>query len=288
MVVFYRRYIVQGSSQSPDEELYRGDVNPRLGARNRRLEILRQAAVAIEPSQGPFDDPAPRQQLKADSVSGAFDDLDGPLAEFGESFGQVGAVVDTVGEEMAQPGKQLVDGLNNQHGTIAVLDIGGVHLGTNQQTRSIGHNMTLAAFDLLCRIVNTRPAALGRLYPFTFDDPRRWAGFTTRRLARLQQQLEIDLLKQAIVSPIVEIALHRRERGKVLGQHPPLAAGPRDIQDRVKHGSQLNLTRPAQRLGRRHMRLDQPPFSIGQIACVAPSLSLILASSSFGPHLVPR
>src|SRR5437660_11317086 len=61
--------------------------------------------VAIEPNQGPFDDPAPRQQLKADSVSGAFDDLDGPLAEFGESFGQVGAVVDTVGEEMAQPGK---------------------------------------------------------------------------------------------------------------------------------------------------------------------------------------
>src|SRR5438445_7703713 len=95
--------------ESPNEELYRGDVNPRLGARNRRLEILRQAAVAIEPSQGPFDDPAPRQQLKADSVSGAFDDLDGPLAEFGESFGQVGAVVDTVGEEMAQPGKQLVE-----------------------------------------------------------------------------------------------------------------------------------------------------------------------------------
>src|SRR6267142_2169862 len=201
MVVLYRRYIAYGSSQSPDEELYRGDVNPRLGARNRRLEILRQAAVAIEPSQGPFDDPAPRQQLKADSVSGAFDDLDGPFAEFGESFGQVGAVVDTVGEEMAQPGKQLVDGLDDQHGTIAILDIGGVHLGADQQTASIGHNVALTPFDLLGRIVTTRSA---------------------------------------------------------------------------------------QRLGRRHMRLDQPPFSIGQIACVAPSLSLILASSGFGPHLVPR
>jgi hypothetical protein len=31
----------------------------------------------------------------------------------------------------------------------------------------------------------------------------------------LQQQLKIDLLKQAAVSPIVEIALHRRERRKV-------------------------------------------------------------------------
>src|ERR1700732_4208202 len=87
------------------------------------------------------------------------------------------------------------------------------------------------------------------------------------------------------VSPIVEITLHGRERWKVLRQHPPLTAGPRDIQDRVKHGSQPDPARPAQRLGRRHMRLDQPPFSIGQIACVAPSLSLILASSGFGPHL---
>jgi hypothetical protein len=72
---------VYWSRQSPDEELYRGDVNPRFGARDRSLEILCQAAVAIEPSQVSFDDPAARQQLKASSVSGAFDDLDGPLGE---------------------------------------------------------------------------------------------------------------------------------------------------------------------------------------------------------------
>ena len=117
--------------------------------------------LQIEPSEGSFDDPSPRQQLKAGGLSGAFDDLDGPLAEFGERFTQVGAVVDTVGEQVAQPGKQLVDGLNDQHGTIAILEIGGVHLGPNQQTTRIGHNVTLAAFDLL-----------------------------GRRLARLQQQRE--------------------------------------------------------------------------------------------------
>src|ERR1700747_2445810 len=107
MVVLYHRNIAQGSSQSPDEELYRGDVNPRLGARNRRLEILCQAAIPIEPSQGSFDDPAARQQYKAGSVSGAFDDLDGPLAKFGECLTQVGAIVDAVGEQVAQPGTLL-------------------------------------------------------------------------------------------------------------------------------------------------------------------------------------
>jgi hypothetical protein len=44
-----------------------------------------------------------------------------------------------------------------------ILDIGGVHLGTDQQTASIGHNVALAAFDLLGRIVPPRRTALGRL-----------------------------------------------------------------------------------------------------------------------------
>jgi hypothetical protein len=48
--------------------------------------------------------------LKSDRVSGAFDNLDGPFAEFGEGVTQIGAVIDTVVEEMAQPAKQLVDG----------------------------------------------------------------------------------------------------------------------------------------------------------------------------------
>src|SRR5271154_650462 len=103
-----------------------------------------------------------------------------------------------------------------KRGTIAILDIGGGHLGTNQQTRSIGHNVTLTAVNLLGRVVATRPTALGGLDRLTVDDPRRWAWFTARRFARLYQQRKIDVLKQALVSPIVEIALHRRKRGKVL------------------------------------------------------------------------
>jgi hypothetical protein len=56
----------------------------------RRLEILCQAAVAIEPSKGSFDNPAAWQQRKARRLSRAFDDLNGPVAEFGEGVTQVG------------------------------------------------------------------------------------------------------------------------------------------------------------------------------------------------------
>ena len=92
--------------------------------------------------------------MKADGVSGAFDDFDGPVTEFGEGITQTGAIIDAVGEEMTQPGKQLVDGRDDQSGTVAILDIGGVHLGADQQTASISHNVTLTAFDLLGCIVS--------------------------------------------------------------------------------------------------------------------------------------
>jgi hypothetical protein len=134
-----------------------------------------------------------------------------------------------------------MDGLNHQHGPIAILDIGGVHLGADQQTASIGHNVAFTPFDLLGRIVTPRPAALGGLGRLTVDDPRRRARFAARRFTRLQQQLKIDLLKQAVVSPVVEIALHGGKRRKVLRQHPPLTTGPRDIQDRIEHAAQLGL-----------------------------------------------
>src|SRR5438552_13316125 len=136
------------AGQSPDEQLHGGNVNPGFGAGDRSLEILGQAAVSIEPSEGSFDDPSPWEKLKSGRVGGAFDNLDGPLAEFGESVTQIGAVIDTVGEEMAQPGKQIMDRRNDKPGTIAILDICGVHLGSDQQTGSIGHNVALTAPSL--------------------------------------------------------------------------------------------------------------------------------------------
>src|SRR6266481_4397841 len=145
------------SGESPDEQLYGGDVNPGFSAGDRSLEILGQAAVSIEPSEGSFDAPSPWEQLKACRVSGAFDDFDGPVAELDEGLAQVRAIINAVGEEMAQPGKQLVDGLDDKPGPIAILDIGGVHLGPDQQTTSIGHNVALTALDLLGRARGQAP-----------------------------------------------------------------------------------------------------------------------------------
>src|SRR5260370_26311967 len=120
------------------------------------------------------------------------------------------------------------------------------------------------------------PFPLPAPLPSFANPPRRGPRSAARRFTRLQQQLKIDLLKQAVVSPVVEIALHGSKRRKVLRQHPPLTAGPRDIQDRIEHVAQLGLARSAQTLDRGHMRLNHRPLGIRQIACVALSLYLIL------------
>ena len=103
-----------------------------------------------------------------------------------------------------------------------------------------------------------------------------WTETTRRKYEREGQRYASDVTdaEWALIEPHMPAA-------KPLGR-------PREIELRAVLDAILYIARSAQRLGRRHMRLDQPPFSIGQIACVAPSLSLILASSGFGPHLVPR
>ena len=42
-----------------------------------------------------------------------------------------------------------MEGLDDEPGAIAILDIGGVDLDTDEQTGSIGHDMALATLDLL-------------------------------------------------------------------------------------------------------------------------------------------
>jgi hypothetical protein len=66
--------VVLQHDQSPNEKANRGNVDPGCGARERRLKVFGQVPVAIEPSQGTFDNPAPRQYLKAPD-SNALDDL---------------------------------------------------------------------------------------------------------------------------------------------------------------------------------------------------------------------
>src|ERR1700724_2725 len=130
--------------QSPNEELDASEVEPSLGTGDRSLKVFGQAAVAIEPSESAFDHPPAGKHDEAGSVS--FDDLDRPAAESGESLRQFVAGIGTIGEEVAQPGEEIVNGFDDERGAIAVLNIGGVNLGADEEANRIGVDMSLASF----------------------------------------------------------------------------------------------------------------------------------------------
>jgi hypothetical protein len=63
--------------------------NPGLSAGERGFEVFGKAVVAIEPGKGAFDDPATGEDFEANGVGHARDDLDAPLAEFGECLAEL-------------------------------------------------------------------------------------------------------------------------------------------------------------------------------------------------------
>ena len=52
-------------------------------------------------------------------------------------------------KELAQPGKEIMNGGDDKRSTVAVLHVGGMDFGSDQQAGSVGDDMPLAAFDFL-------------------------------------------------------------------------------------------------------------------------------------------
>jgi len=64
---------------------------------------------------------------------------------FSGRFHKLVAGVVAIGEEVAQPWEEVVNGLDDEWRAIAVLHIGGVDRGADHQADAIGHDMSLAA-----------------------------------------------------------------------------------------------------------------------------------------------
>src|SRR5438105_2644605 len=99
---------------------------------------LGKAEIAVEPSQGTLDDPAARQEFEADRVLRSLDDFDCPLAEFGKGSLQLWPGIGAISEEVGQPREQRAYRFDDEHRAIAVLHIGRVDFGADQQAACVG------------------------------------------------------------------------------------------------------------------------------------------------------
>ena len=122
------------------------------------LEVLGETTVAVQPSEGSFDDPSARENDEALGCIGALDDFDSPFADPAQRLPELVSGIAAIGEDMAQPREAADDFGQHQRRTIAVLDVSSVDHGVDQIAVGVSQDVALAALDLLARIKPSRSA----------------------------------------------------------------------------------------------------------------------------------
>ena len=128
------------------------------------LPILGQPAASVEPADGPLHDPALGQHDELRGV-GSLDDLHVDLAAGAfQSLLELRTLVAAVGVEPQQKRKQAEHRAHQQDTAVAVLDVGRMDDGVQQQPLGIYQDMALLAFDLLARV---KAGRIDRAPPFS-------------------------------------------------------------------------------------------------------------------------
>src|SRR5438093_6780082 len=280
--------IFSGPCEPPREHANAGKEDPCLGAGDCRLEVFSETAAAVKPSKRSLNDPAFRLGLEGAETLGSCDNLYGPVAELGDRVKQLPAAINTVSEDVTQLGKDEANIFQQQHRAVIVLDIGHVHLYGKQRAARIGDDVTFASLHSLARIKPAGTATFGRLHALAVDDTSRGSTLASRRAARALDQDTIDAPPNLAVTPIVKIILNRRVRRKVFRQRAPLAAGRKDVEDRIHDDAKVPLAWPPNAPLLRQQSSQQLPLLIGRVACIAQPIAPILFAGGFGPsHVVP-
>ena len=152
---------------------------------------------------------------------------------------------------------------------VAVVDVGGVDDGAEQQADGVDDDVTLASVDPLAGIVAPNTAAFGGFHALAVNHAGARPRLAPLRLAGLHRQREAGRPQQPAVAPVVEGVLHRGAGREVLLQHRPLAARRRDVRGRVHHLPKVDGARTSGPVRRRHEGHDQRPFAVVRIACAA-------------------
>ena len=115
--------------EADDEKERGGEEDEGFAGIGAELVVLAQASKVIEPAEGAFDHPAPRENDKAFLRVAATDDFQTQRAfaeAFGHPAGELVAGIAAVGPDEFELRERLVDLIEHQGGTVAVLHAGGV------------------------------------------------------------------------------------------------------------------------------------------------------------------
>ena len=120
------------------------------------LEIARQAAIAADPGQGSFDDPALGQNDEFMQFV-ALDDLEHPTTAAGSRSLGARSLIAGIGEDALDEGEEAARApIEDEPRAIAILHIGRMDDDAQQEAERVDEDVPLAARDLLARIVALR------------------------------------------------------------------------------------------------------------------------------------
>ncbi len=95
------------------------------------------------------------------------------------------AGVGLIGEDGFDPREEPSHGANHPLGAVAVLDVGGVDHGDQQEANGIDQDVSLPALDLLGRVIARNAAVFRDFHRLTVDHRGRGTGLAPLPLARL-------------------------------------------------------------------------------------------------------
>ena len=121
------------------------------------LPIFGEPAAAIEPGDGALDDPSLGQDHKSFDLIRAFDDLDFDARQHpSQGVVEGGTLIGRIGKQLGQERMQPEHRGEQQDAAVAILDVGGMNNGVQQQAQRIYEKMAFLALDLLARIIARR------------------------------------------------------------------------------------------------------------------------------------
>lgn len=130
-------------------------IDEVLAGLREEFVVLAEAAIAIEPGERAFDDPAFGQNLESLGRIASLDDLKIAIGEFLGPPLQLSRV-GPVGPNLRQPRALEPYLLYHLLRPVAVLHVGRMHDHADDQPQGIDDNMALASFNLLASVVTAR------------------------------------------------------------------------------------------------------------------------------------
>src|SRR5712672_872422 len=112
---------------SPDQatkhDADHGEAHESRGGSGATLEVACQAAIAADPGQGSFDDPAFGEDDEVMSIA-ALDDLDHPAAGIGDRLCDLRSLIAGIGEDALDEGEGAACIAQNIAHAVTILNVG--------------------------------------------------------------------------------------------------------------------------------------------------------------------